>query len=95
MRQGTGLPKRELLSWLALGLGIAVICVMIAFLPGPLGKVAHSAATKPDGPRRLIPFNLTDRTGRSITEVDLAGKFVVVNFAFTSCSLKCRECDNL
>ncbi|MEI9864814.1 MAG: SCO family protein [Limisphaerales bacterium] len=34
---------------------------------------------------------LTDQTGRSVTEAELAGKFLVVNFLETSCSLSCRE----
>ncbi len=83
------LTKREWLSTLALGLGIAAICVVLAFLPKPRENAPAAAATKLDRPRQLIPFNLTDRTGRTVTEAELAGKFVVVNFAFTSCSLSC------
>ena len=41
-------------------------------------------------PRHLVSFNLMDRTGRTVTDAELAGKFLVVNFAFTSCSLSCR-----
>ena len=37
-----------------------------------------------------LSFNLTDRSGRSVSQADLAGKFLVVNFVFTSCSLSCR-----
>ncbi len=83
------LNGREFLSTLALGLGIAGICVAIAFIPKPRRETT-AAPAQPDRPRQLIPFTLTDRTGRSITEAELAGKFVVVNFAFTSCSLSCR-----
>jgi cytochrome oxidase Cu insertion factor (SCO1/SenC/PrrC family) len=36
-----------------------------------------------------VDFSLTDRTGRIVTRADLAGKFLVVDFLFTSCSLTC------
>lgn len=39
--------------------------------------------------RQLIDFTLTDRTGRTVTRADLAGKFLVVNFVFTGCSISC------
>jgi len=43
----------------------------------------------PDHPRRLADFSLTDRTGRTVTRQDLAGKFLAVDFLFTSCSVTC------
>lgn len=43
----------------------------------------------PDHPRQLVNFTLTDRTGRTVTRADLVGKFLVVDFLFTSCSLTC------
>ncbi|MGH7993956.1 MAG: SCO family protein, partial [Limisphaerales bacterium] len=43
----------------------------------------------PDHPRQLVNFSLTDQTGRTVTRVDLNGKFLVVSFLFTSCSLTC------
>lgn len=43
----------------------------------------------PDHPRQLVGFSLTDRTGRAVTRADLDGKFLVVSFLFTSCSLTC------
>jgi len=43
----------------------------------------------PDKPRTLTDFALTDRTGRAVTQADLNGKFLVVSFLFTSCSLTC------
>jgi protein SCO1/2 len=47
------------------------------------------AALAPDHPRQLIPFSLRDESGRPITRADLDGKFLVVSFLFTSCSLTC------
>ncbi len=43
----------------------------------------------PDHPRQLVNFSLTDQNGRTITRADLNGKFLVVSFLFTSCSLTC------
>ena len=38
---------------------------------------------------QLVNFSLTDRTERTVTRSDLAGKILVVDFLFTSCSLTC------
>jgi len=47
-------------------------------------------ATTREVPRcKLIDFTLTERTGRTVTRADLAGKFLVVNFVFTGCSISC------
>jgi protein SCO1/2 len=43
----------------------------------------------PENQRQLVNFTLIDRTGRPIERRDLAGKFLVVDFLFTSCSLTC------
>ena len=43
----------------------------------------------PDHPRQLTNFALTDRTGRSVTQAELAGRVLVVDFLFTSCSQTC------
>ena len=43
----------------------------------------------PDFPRQLVDFALTDRTGRTVTRADLAGRVLVVDFLFTGCSLTC------
>ena len=48
-----------------------------------------AVALAPDHSRQLVDFSLTDRSGRTITRSDLAGKFLVVDFLFTSCSLTC------
>lgn len=44
---------------------------------------------QPDHPRQLVQFSLDDQTGCKITRADLDGKFLVVSFLFTSCSLTC------
>jgi protein SCO1/2/putative membrane protein len=86
---GTGLTKSEVLWTLGLGLIVAGVAAAVAWFAGNRERAAFSASP-PDHPRRLVEFNLTDRSGRSVTHADLAGKFLVVNFVFTSCSLSCR-----
>jgi len=43
----------------------------------------------PDRPRQLVDFSLTYQNGSTVTRADLKGKFLVVSFLFTSCSLTC------
>jgi protein SCO1 len=45
----------------------------------------------PDQPRRLEAFRLTDQAGRTFTQAEVAGKYAVVNFIHTSCSISCLE----
>ena len=86
---GTGLTKSEVLWTLGLGLIVAGVAAAVAWFAGSRERSAF-AASPPDHPRHLVEFKLTDRSGRSVSQTDLAGKFLVVNFVFTSCSLSCR-----
>lgn len=52
---------------------------------------ASTSVIAPERPRQLAKFSLTDRTGRTITRAELDGKFLVVDFILTSCTLTCRE----
>ena len=61
------------------------------FLISALNRHEKTSGMKPDHPRQLVDFSLTDRTGRMVTRADLAGKILVVDFLFTSCSLTCPE----
>jgi protein SCO1 len=87
--ESTGLSRRELLGTLLLGLTIAGVAAVIALFSSQRQRAANGPS-KPDHARRLVDFTLTDRTGRTVTQADLAGKILVVNFVFTSCSLSCR-----
>jgi protein SCO1 len=85
----TRLTRRELIGTLCLGLAIAGVAVGIVFWTGERERPALAPA-KLDHPRRLVPFQLTERSERTVTDADVAGKILVVNFVFTSCSLSCR-----
>lgn len=45
----------------------------------------------PDQLRQLGAFTFTDQTGRTVTQAEVAGKFAVVNFVHTSCSISCLQ----
>lgn len=45
----------------------------------------------PDQPRSVGAFTLIDQAGRTVTQAEVAGKFAVVNFIHTSCSISCLE----
>jgi protein SCO1 len=74
----------------ALVFGTGFCLLIIALNRREQPKIATgSMAIAPEQPRQLINFSFTDRTGRPVTRAELAGKFLVVNFLFTSCSLTC------
>lgn len=72
--------------------GIVTVLVLlisgVVFLAPPPGRNA-ALGIEPDRPRTLADFTLTDRSGRTITRANLAGKFLVVNFVHSSCSVSC------
>jgi protein SCO1/2 len=85
-------PPREekLFLWLAIVLAV-VFGGGGLFLIFALNHHEKITGIKPDHPRQLADFSLTDRTGRTVKRAELAGKILVVDFLFTSCSLTCPE----
>jgi len=84
------LTKREFLSILALGLALAGGAAAIALFTSKAKPSGAALISPPDQPRQLVAFSLTERSGRTVTQTELTGKFLVVNFVFTGCSLSCR-----
>jgi protein SCO1/2 len=75
---------------LALILGTGLCFLLVALNKREVPEAAKKSSTiAPDHTRQLVAFSLTDRTGRTVTQTDLDGKFLVVDFLFTSCSLTC------
>lgn len=72
---------------------VAVLVIgMVALLV--FWRPHDAAAEKPSAPdqaRQLAAFAFTDQTGRTITQAEVAGKFAVVNFIHTSCSISCLQ----
>lgn len=66
---------------------VSMITLLVLWRPGK----NTAAELEPDPPRRLATFALTDQTGRTVTQVEIAGKFAVVNFIHTSCSISCLQ----
>jgi cytochrome oxidase Cu insertion factor (SCO1/SenC/PrrC family) len=93
MTQTAGYEKpgdERLFLWIAVVLA-AVFGAGGIFLIIALNRHENVAGIKPDHPRQLADFSLTDRTGRTVTRAELDGKILVVGFLFTSCSLTCPE----
>lgn len=76
-----------------------IIVIALAVIAGVGSWVAvlafnhreQNVGIAPDHARQLENFSFTDRTGRTVTRADVAGKFLCVSFLFTSCSLTCPE----
>ena len=85
------LSRKEVLAMLGVGLLLAAGAVVAGLLLGPRtqgSRVRIADASEPG--RSLVPFAFTDRTGRTVTREELQGKYLIVSFVFTSCSLSCR-----
>jgi len=65
--------------------------VLVAFLGGVFTAGGKDGHEHPKEDRRLVDFSLTDTAGRSVSRSDLEGKYAVVSFVFTSCSLSCIQ----
>jgi protein SCO1/2 len=85
---------------MGIGLGLALLVVVVFVLLAFSLRRANSSqswaaldgkslAFDPDYPRQLTDFSLIDQTGRTIARKDFEGKFLVVGFVFTSCSITC------
>jgi protein SCO1/2 len=71
----------------ALGLGLLMAALMRSDHQDD--PDAQSLVISPDYPRHLVDFSLLDQAGHAVTRQDLAGKWIVVDFLFTSCSVTC------
>lgn len=76
-------------TWGAVGLGIVFLAVLGGLIAR--ARLSETAIPTPDSTRKLVPFRLIERSGREVTRDELQGKYLVVNFVFTSCSLPCLE----
>lgn len=83
------MPLDEKLYFAIVGFGLAVIATILVVTLLRTHREKEAARTVPD--RQLIPFTLTDRTGRIVHRSELAGRHLVVNFVFTSCAISCLQ----
>lgn len=88
--QDSGVPPSQadekIFLWgaalLAVAVAAGVILLMVFRTDGDSGVPAT------DG-RKLVNFQLTERSGRSVAQDELRDKFLVVNFVHTGCSISC------
>ena len=82
--------SNEVHLFVGIALAFAVVCGIGGWvLFAALNSSSKTSGFKPDHPRQLINFTLTDRSGRTVTQAELAGKILVVDFLYTGCSLTC------
>ncbi len=62
--------------------------VVVAFVAG--FRLPGGATADGDGaPRTLANFSFTERSGRTVTREEMRGKYLIVNFVHTGCSISC------
>jgi protein SCO1/2 len=76
-------------------IGLVIALATLASIGGGL-VVSYAHQHKPPGiapdhERTLASFVLTNQMGATVTQSDLQGKYLVVDFLLTSCTLTCRE----
>lgn len=76
--------------------GFAAVLVLgvitaLAFWKPDDSHTHRQPPSSPDKPRWMGAFSFTDQTGRTVTEAEVAGRFAVVNFIHTSCSISCLQ----
>jgi cytochrome oxidase Cu insertion factor (SCO1/SenC/PrrC family) len=97
-----GAGKDERVFFTAVGIGLCIVAVVTIFAfkrmnPALLATQTTPASQlsgaliQPASAKTLRDFQLTERSGQSVSRADLDGKFVVVNFVHTSCSVTCLE----
>jgi protein SCO1/2 len=80
----------RLAIWGALAAVLAMVLAagIVALMPGP-GAAPAISLSVPGDYGAVIPFTLTDRSGRRVGLEDLAGRFWIADFIFTRCTGVC------
>ena len=84
---GTPLDVKLFYGFIAV-LGLAAVSLLVFWRPQP---AAEPRMLLPDRPRLLGAFSLTDQNSHPVTQEAVTGKFLVVNFVHTSCSVSCLQ----
>ncbi len=82
----TAAPSPPFYRWMIVALGFLIVVVMVY-------RANNTPPGLPESPLRRLsiipPFSLTERSGRLITNRDLAGKIWVADFVYTTCPGPC------
>lgn len=85
--------QRILLAVLAAGAAAAIGALMVMNTPNKPGDIHQSAGLSPKSAADLAdlggPFTLTDHNGKSVSDKDYHGKFVLLYFGYTFCPDVC------
>jgi protein SCO1/2 len=76
-------------TWGAVGVGLVFLAVLGGLIAR--SRLTERVGQEPGVARTLAPFRLVERSGREVVRDEFQGKYLVVNFVFTSCSLPCLE----
>lgn len=99
-QSSVGVPvARRVVALSAVAIAVVVVLVLVVFRPfrGSAEYAASSgsnptispAADSPDAFRAVAAFELTERSGRKVTQGDLLGKPWIAGFVFTRCTGPC------
>ncbi len=84
-------PRRSIYRWpIRLGL-VLIAVVLVVRVSGPGRPLVHAGVASEELPKMsIVPaFALTERSGKTITNHDLAGKVWVADFVYTTCPGPC------
>lgn len=71
------------------GASLLAVAVAVGVLLVTGFRTGGDSGTPATEDRRLVDFQLTERSGRSVTQEEFRDKFLVVNFVHTGCSVSC------
>ncbi|MBN9690450.1 MAG: SCO family protein [Verrucomicrobia bacterium] len=71
------------------GLGLVAFALWFGWVAGQ--RSAPPLGQPPDRARTLGPFELTERSGRTVQRAELTGQICVVSFVYTSCGVTCLQ----
>ncbi len=76
------------LAVVALAAAIVGVALALAILPGPREQITRAL---PSTGKALVggPFTLVDHTGKTVTDKDFRGRYMLVYFGFTNCPDVC------
>jgi len=76
------------LAVVALAAAIIGVALALAILPGPREQITRAL---PSTGKALVggPFTLVDHTGKTVTDKDFRGRYMLVYFGFTNCPDVC------